>query len=251
MKNYRITKYNPENRSSDGHYQVDEWTCPSEVGKLLNGSVFQKDEYFEIESKYIKAVIILMKSMSINNLRIVSLNKNYMEEELVDKDNQWLLDNKFKDIELFEDKSVDISEVETLIKLNLRNFMGCTLEIVDKFRLHFGYDYYMYISSAGFNSKVLDEIESFGLFVEELSHSINAPEYEFSVSSGRKDQEFIDDEYPLINISCDKIRSSLGFSNEHPCNHYYEITKSNCSIFEEQIDFNFDIYNYFLDCEEI
>ena len=251
MNTYRITKYNPINRNSEGHYQVEEWTCPSEVGKTINGIVFQEGEYYEVEKKYISAVILLLKSMSITSLRIVSLNKNYLEENLVDKEFKWLLDNAFIDAELIEDKSVDLSEIETLIKLNLRNFMECTLEILGKFRLYFGYDYYMYISSTEFNPRVVAEVENFGLFIEELHQSNNLPEYEFSVSSGRKDQEFVEDEYPLSNITCEKIRSSLGFSNEHPCNHHYQITKNNCSIFEDQVKFNFDTHEYFLDCEKV
>jgi len=231
MKNYRITKYNPENRNSDGHYQVDEWTCPSEVGKVINGSTFEKKDYFEIESRYVEAVITFMESMSIGRLRIVNLNTNYMNEFFAEKENHWLMDNKFKEIELFEDKSVDIIEVAALIKMNLRNFMGCRLEIAGEFRVRFGFDYYMYIRSTDFNSEALRKVKRIGLFVEELKSSINNPNYEFYVSSGKKDQEFVEDEYPLTNMSCDKIRATLGFSIEHPCNHCFEITKDNCSIF--------------------
>ncbi len=83
MKNYRITKYNPMNRNNEGHYQLDEWTCPSDKGTFFNGVEFKSDDYFDIESKYIKAAIKLIESCNLDHLRVVSLNTSYMDEYFV------------------------------------------------------------------------------------------------------------------------------------------------------------------------
>lgn len=250
MKNFRITKYNPEKRNAEGHYLVDEWTCPSEVGTTFDDLKFEEAEYFEIESKYISSVVKLLKSKFINRLRVVNFNSNYMAEYLTDIDNIWLLDNRFTEIELFEDKSVNLSQIEIIIKMILRNFMSCSLEIDGEFSLHFGYDFYMYINTSDLNTYVLDEIRDIGLFIEELDPVIDNPKYQFSITSGAKDQEFVEDEVILTNMSRDKIRIGLGYSVEHPCNHSFKITSNNCSIFTDQFEFDFDNNEYFLTCEK-
>ncbi len=48
MKEYRVTKYNPNNRDSKGSYLAEEWTSISDVGKSIT-----KSEYEEIENAYI------------------------------------------------------------------------------------------------------------------------------------------------------------------------------------------------------
>ena len=141
MNYYRITKYNPKNRNEDGHYLLDEWICPSEVGNDFNGVTFSKEDYFKVETKYIDAVIKLLESQSINNLRIVNLSMNYKTQYLVDPENEWLVEDSFQSIELFEDKSLHIEEIKIIIKMILRNFIWCRLEIDNKFHLTFGWDY--------------------------------------------------------------------------------------------------------------
>jgi len=250
MTNYRITKYNPENRNTEGHYQLDEWTCPSEVGDVFNGLKFEEAEYFEIESKYIDAAVKLVESKLLDSLRIVNLKAAYMKEHFSDEDNQWLLDNQFKDIELFEDKSLDISEIKIVIKMILRNSIGCSLEVDGKFRLHFGYDFYMYVSILNIDTDTIEYIKELGLYVEELGQTSTEPNYQFSIDVVGKDQEFVEDTIYLIDITRDKIRKGLGLSVEHPCNHNFQITSENCSIFSDQVKFDFEKNEYFLSCDE-
>jgi hypothetical protein len=251
MKNYRVTKYNPKNRNSEGHYQLDEWTCPSDIGGVFNGVEFKSDEYFDIESKYIKSAIKLIESCSLNHLRVVSLYTNYIEEYFVDADYQWLLEEEFKVIKLFEDKPLNISEIETVLKMILRNFMGCSLEVDGKFKLHFGYDYYMYVSLPSIDEDTISYIESMGLYFEDLTESTLAYSYEYSIDIGSKDQEFVDDTIYLENITPDKIRKLLGLSIDHPCNHSFKITPDISSLFTGQIDFDFVKNDYFFSCSKL
>lgn len=158
MLNFRITKYDPKNRNSDGHYQVDEWTSPSEVGKTFDGIEFKECEYFEIEEKYLNAVIECLKSKSIKHLRVVELESRFLQEYLLDKDNQWLVNEEFKTIELFEDKKLEKDEIRIVIKMVLRGFLWCRLEINEQFSLRFGWDYYMYICCINLNESTIKKL---------------------------------------------------------------------------------------------
>jgi hypothetical protein len=250
MNKIRITKYNPKNRNSEGHYLLNEWTCPSEIGKVFNGVKFEESEYFEIESKYIDAAINLIESMGLNSLRVVSLNTTYMNESFSDLDNKWLFENKFKEIELFEDKSLDIPDIKILLKMILRNFMGCSLEIDGEFGLFFGYDFYMYANISNMGKVPTKHIEALGLYVEDLSENDPDYSYEFSIDIGGKDEECIEDTVYLVDITRDKIRKGLGFSIEHPCNHHFQITSENCGMFSDQVNFDFERNEYFLSCDK-
>ena len=251
MNSIRITKYNPENRNSEGHYLLDEWTCPSEVGKTFDGVKFKESEYFEIESKYVDAAIKLIESTGLNYLRIVGLNTNFISEYLSDQNDQWLFESKFSEIELFEDKSVDISDIKTIIKMILRNYIGCRLEVDGKFSLHFGYDFYMYASIPGFDKDTIEYIEGLGLYFENIDQDVSGYSYEFSVDVAGKGEECVDNTVYLVNITRDNIRIALDFSNEHPCNHHFQITEDNYAMFVDQVDFDFNVNEYFLNCEKI
>ena len=249
MNRYSITKYNPANRNDNGHYLVDEWTCPSEVGKIFNGLMFKDTDYFAIESKYVNAVIKILKSRSISSLRIVNLSTDYMNKFFLDPSFQWLMACKFKEIELYEDKSVHISEIEIIIRMILRNFIDCSLEIDGVFKLFFGYDFYMNLNISYCDKNVFDEIEASGLFVDCFGSTPHEINYEFTIQYGRKTQEFIEEEILLTNITRENIRAGLGYSVEHPCNHSFKINKSNCSIFSDIIEFDFENNDYSLCCD--
>lgn len=250
MKRYRVTKYNPENRDLEGSYLLDEWTCPSEVGRLFNGAKFEESEYFDTESKYVGAAVKLIKSISLNHLRIVNLKMSWTAECFTDENKQWLLEDEFKTIDLYEDKAVDISEIETVIKMLLRDYIGCSLEIDGKFELFFGYDFYMYVSILDINPETIDEIRKLGLFVEELGLIPAESNYQFYVDIAAKDEDQEDEDTLFLeDMTKDKLRKGLGLSVEHPCTHCFEITNSNYLFFSSQVNFDFDKNRYFFTCD--
>ena len=53
---YRVTKYDPKNRSSRGIYTVNEWTSYCDIGKIFDGKKLTFEEYREIEDRYIEAI---------------------------------------------------------------------------------------------------------------------------------------------------------------------------------------------------
>jgi len=55
---YRVTKYIPKNRDSNGIYLLDEWTFYAQIGTVVSGKIFANDCFF----KKIKDVISINKT---------------------------------------------------------------------------------------------------------------------------------------------------------------------------------------------
>jgi hypothetical protein len=71
---------------------------------------------------------------------------------------------KIKPINLNQELS--IQEVKEIVRLTLRAVIWCKLTLQQKFFVHFGYDYNMYIGSYKDCPKARMKIEKSGLFVE-------------------------------------------------------------------------------------
>lgn len=145
---YRITKYDPKNRNSQGHYQVDEWTSISDVGKEFCGHKVTREEYNQVESAYLFAIESLLLEANISSLRISALEQPY---------------------EQFEFKlgaELGLNEILQIARLSLREELWCRLSIPRRAYVHFGYDYYMYMGVPRFCSKAIEAIQQKAVFVE-------------------------------------------------------------------------------------
>ncbi|MBD3652479.1 hypothetical protein [Kangiella sp.] len=251
MRDYRITKYNPKNRNESGHYLIDEWTEPEQIGKSFNGVKASKSDYFATEEKYVLSIIEVLKSLSISHLRVVDLDNNYTEWLLSQREKAWLREDVFSEIEVFEDKSVGLSEIETIIRMNLRHFLSCRLEINNKFGLRFGFDFYMYVLCHELPAEVQDKIHQIGLFVEEIEPMYLMDRCDFYIQVSKKGGEFVDHEILLKKMTRKKIKIGLGLSAEHPGNHSFKIIPKNSVIFIDELQFDFDKYEYYLNCDKI
>ncbi|ACV26263.1 hypothetical protein [Kangiella koreensis] len=251
MRDYRITKYNPINRNEHGHFLIDEWTEPEQIGKAFNGVKATKSDFFVIEEKYVLSILEVLKSLSINHLRVVDLDNSYTKWSLSRSDNAWLREDEFLEVEVYEDKSVGLSEIETIIRMNLRHFLSCRLEINNKFSLRFGFDFYMYVLCNELSAEVQDKVHTIGLFVEEIEPMYLMDKCDFYIDVVKKGDEFVDDEILLKKMTRNKIKIGLGLSAEHPGNHSFKITPENSVIFIDEFQFDFDNYEYYLNCDKI
>ena len=254
MINIRITKYDTNNRNSDGHYLLDEWTCPSEVGKYFNGAEFTQSEYFEVEVKYINAVIEYLDSESISYLRVVDLESRFLQDSLSEKGKEWLVCEEFYHIDLYEDKNLELAQIKIVIKMILRGFLWCRLELNEKFSLRFGWDYYMYIYCISLKVSVIKKISESGLFVEELENLYDMKRCDFYIQACRPDEDgniLVEEETLLKNMTREKIKQGLGLSKEHTGNHSFNITSENYTMFQDEFEFKFSDYEYCLYCDKI
>ncbi len=60
MIQYRVTKYNPKYRDSNGHYHNDEWTSFSCVGEEV-----ALEEYLKVENSYIQSAVNFLENTSV------------------------------------------------------------------------------------------------------------------------------------------------------------------------------------------
>ena len=143
MKELRITKYNPQNRDSNGAYlDQNGWTCFSEVGEKLT-----LEEYEKVENAYIDSAIELIFHHPEDELFIRGLEEHDGPSGLSEGDR------------------ITETSMPTVLKKVLRNECWCRLESESNF-IHIGYDYYMYVGASVLTKNNLATIEARGLYVE-------------------------------------------------------------------------------------
>ena len=148
MTEYRITKYNPDNRV-DGVYMTDEWTSFSDIGKVFGGTKLSQDVYLQTEQAYIDCCIELIEKAKISKLYIKQAE--YYTEKVH-----------------FPSSISDAHEIRQVIAACLRE--QCWLKLTSKdFVIHFGYDYYMYIGSSLPTESVIETATHYGLYCEQYS----------------------------------------------------------------------------------
>ena len=146
MTEYRITKYNPTNRS-EGIYMANEWTSFSDIGKVFGGTQLSEDVYLKTEQAYINCCMELIAKAQISTLSVEQAE--YYAEGV-----------------LFPASISEDEEIRQVIKACLRE--QCWMKLVaEGFFVHFGYDYYMYIGS----TLVAEDVEKIaahnGLYCEQ------------------------------------------------------------------------------------
>ena len=139
---YRITKYNPCNRDEAGRYLVDEWTSVSDVGKSFGGRQLTIETYLLVEDAYVAVVTSLLTIGNVGPLRVVDFEDKGSCRQLTDRLVATSAEyrNQVWDGCLFSHENV-----ESCVRLTLREVIWCKLIGKNDFFVHFGYDYYMYI----------------------------------------------------------------------------------------------------------
>ncbi|ATP39790.1 hypothetical protein CSE16_06825 [Solibacillus sp. R5-41] len=244
---WRVTKYNPDFRDENGYYTLrEEWTCPSEIGKTINGNVFTLDEYLQVEEAYINSVIKFIEESSIDSLRILQFKCHISEEGKISP----LYEKEFEKLILKKDSIVNKKEIRLICKMVLRNFLWCELYSKDNFFVHFGWDYYMYIGS---NVNCLSTIKfatNNGLFVEQFTspHAFSEEETTRQIQWNEigDESKLIVGEEELKNIPLNEYQRIFNLSAEHPVIGSFDIKKEQLEFFQTFLKhkLNFDKYEY-------
>ena len=244
---WRITKYNPNFRDENGYYTLTEdWTCPSEIGKTINGNQFTLEDYLQVEAAYIDSAIKFIDESGIDLLRILQLECDISEEDRTSP----LYEKEFEELVLKEDLVINKNEIRLICKMVLRNFLWCKLYSKDHFFIHFGWDYYMYIGSHVNCLSAIKFAENNGLFVEQCTspHYFSEEETTRKIQwseIGDEDQIVIGDE-ELVNIPLHNYRRIFNLSAEHPVTGHFEIEKEQVGFFQTFLKhkMDFDKYEY-------
>ena len=145
MYQWRVTKYNPRFRNRKGYYQIEDWTSVSDIGKTFGGRRLEVEEYLATEECYVSTAMRFLQESGISSLEVKELETDVEVPKIVRKiglDKILLQGSQLK-----EKQRLLETEIAHVCRLNLRNLLWCKLEQSNKFFIHFGYDYYMYVGS--------------------------------------------------------------------------------------------------------
>ena len=243
---WTITKYNPDFRDEDGSYtQVEEWTCPSEIGKIIYGKEFTLDEYLRVEAAYVNTVMTILSERELNTLKVLLLTKIHISPE--DR-NSVLYEREFDEIDLVVDQVVNSNEIRTICKMVLRNFLDCQLYWKDNLFVHFGWDYYMYIGSSVNCPPSIKFAKDIGLFVEDTRSPYYFSEEETTrvVQWNEKndDNKLIVEEEELTGIPLNKFREIFNLSKDHPVIGSFDITTKQAISIQEFLKHKMDFSKF-------
>lgn len=127
VEQYRVTKYDPGQRSVSGAYPVDDWTSYSNVGKPFGGDLLTQERYRSVERAYLEAAVSFLEEAHIRELKVVCLENHWRSTSAPT-----------------EGGFISLQELPAVLQSLLRQEYWCKLENSSAF-IHVGYDYYMYI----------------------------------------------------------------------------------------------------------
>lgn len=242
MYEYRVTKYDPAKRASDGTYlDQQEWTSPGDIGKSANGYTLTPADYLLTEARYVRAILRFFEASGLQHLRVTGLANRDTPEELEDlkRDQPALYEPAFASAQFREDQTVGEAEISLLGKMNLRDILECSMEINGKFFVHFGWDYYMYIGCQAECMSAASGTEADGMYVEPFTSPRRRPDNftapaKILVSDKVRDIIAVDgdaipivgDEIELPNAKLADLRRWVGMSEEHPFFGYFDIDQA-------------------------
>ena len=155
MPGFRVTKYRPGPVGE----RVDDWTSISDIGKP-RAVPLTLAHYLHVEDAYVESVRRFMSQAQVQSLVVHDLEPNGCEllpTELISEAAARLP-------AVAEGTELAGEELAWAVRLNLREVLWCRLQTTAGFHVHFGYDYYMYISVElpGFTPPLVPE----GMYVE-------------------------------------------------------------------------------------
>lgn len=154
MIEYKITKYDPQNRM-DGKYTVHEWTSISDIGKSFDDGVLTYDQYVQAEQRYIDCCMDLLQKADISCLLVCS--PEYYDDGV---------------------QLPDILSTERAIRSAIRDCLRekCWAKLENEgFFIHFGYDYNMYVGTDFSVSDVKAISRKYNLFSEVIKSPYSNP----------------------------------------------------------------------------
>ena len=146
MYRYRVTKYNPFFRDSNGIYLNDEWTSVYDVISLECKYSFEN--YMIIENEYVKMVELLVKHLESGEIKFIHFEEGLSVDQIREYQKKYFVNENEYMLELYNRICNNMSiqnncELTILVRMILREYLWGEIK-VGKNKIKFGYDYYMY-----------------------------------------------------------------------------------------------------------
>jgi hypothetical protein len=148
LHRYRLTKYDPKLRDERGAYIGDDWTMCSQIGESFGGVRLTLPRYLDVEAQHLVAVASFIEESGTTSLTAQGVEDG---------------DGTFR---VVEGQQLAAIEAVEAVRQVLRDEGWCRLVDGDRFYIHVGWDYYLYIGSQ-LSCEVSAELaEQRGLFVD-------------------------------------------------------------------------------------
>jgi len=256
MFEYMITKYDQSQRDETGRYVgPSSWTCYSDAGKKFDGKTLTLKECLLVEEKYINAAIKLFDLSKLPYLRLTRVKFHEAIKNEVHSQGEPLYDPEFELINFSEDAKILPENLRIILKMIFRGYGWASLEWKNKFYVHIGWDFYMYIGITSEDQNILNDIRSSGLYVD---HDKPSPYMAFNLATNILHierivigEEYIDEGLE-INPSSDfleKLKPLWKFSDEHPFLGTWKMNLNDKDALEEVINhkLDFNTYDYYIE----
>ena len=146
---YRLTKYDPALRDASGAYTGDDWTALSDVGQTFNGEQLTLSTYLDIEGRHL---VVLAAFLEESGTSLVIA-------EGVEDDWQ-------RTFHVRECARLSQLEAIEVVRQMLRGEGWCRLADDDRFYIHVGWDYYVYVGTTEPCERSVALARANGLFVD-------------------------------------------------------------------------------------
>ena len=145
---YRLTKYDPALRDSSGGYTGDDWTAFAEIGETFAGVPLTLATYLTVETNHLVALASFIDESGISVVVAEGV-----------EDAQGVFRVREGD-ELSPTRAIEAA------RQMLREEGWCRLVDRDRFYIHVGWDYYVYVGSEIACEGSVELAEERGLFVD-------------------------------------------------------------------------------------
>ena len=143
----RISRYRPGVPQS----ATSTWTSMSDVGHVFDDGLLSQAEYERVEQLYLAALVALLDDAG--------------RPELLVSDVQLSPSASAAARAVRDGARVTVPDAVEICRLELREELSCRLDD-ERFYVHVGFDYYLYLGCERVSPAVIAAIEESGLFVE-------------------------------------------------------------------------------------
>ena len=148
LHHYRVTKYDPALRDASGAYTGDDWTSISHIGRAFGGERLTLSTYLDVEARHLAVVASFLEESGTS-----SVVAEGVEDSL----------DTFR---VSEGAELSLVEAVEAVRQLLREEGWCRLVDGDRFYIHVGYDYYLYVGTEEPCDQSVALAEEKGLFVD-------------------------------------------------------------------------------------
>ena len=158
MQGFRVSKYDPSRRDTAGRYREEKWISVHDIGRPLGGKTLSIDEYLRAENATIATAMAFHADAGTAILLALGVEHGGPKPDV---------SGEVMSIPPGEGQSIERAALPVVIRSCLREMMWCRLEARERrCMIHFGYDFYMYLTGIELPARACEVAKAGGLFLE-------------------------------------------------------------------------------------